>query len=316
MIEALLLFGVGSILTIGVATLVIAVITLRHALRYVQLAEESMERLRGEQARLVALLLEERRKIEARHEQDREPSPNVYQLAGLEGSLEEQEWEVRPRPVDERRIEQLKQDLLKPRRERLEREDEAKNVPPRTEGLRGDTPESQELSAEEPPPKEQPQKMRRAPLQPGFPETATKKASTEPSKEDEKARLATWHPHPDDDVSTRKESAEQMRALGDASLKMFRRHYDKYLENYEGYVTLAERMYRSRDAAGSTSDPLAEREREERLRRVNDGIKRTTARLDILEAYNPELAADDRISRRAGIARKYAKLERSQQGSS
>lgn len=98
---------------------------------------------------------------------------------------------------------------------------------------------------------------------------------------------------------------------------MFRRHYDKYLENYEGYVKLAERMYQTRDAAGSVPDPLAEREREERLRRVKDGIKRTTARLDILEEYNPELAADDRISRRASIAQKHAKLQkRRQQGSS
>lgn len=313
MIEALLLFGVGSLLTIGVATLVIAVITLRHARRYVELAEESMERLRVEQTRLVALLLEERRKIEERHEQDREQSPTVYQLAGLEGSLEEQEWGVRAHPVDERRIEQLKQDLLKPRRERLEREGEEKNVSSPPEKPSNAISEPHDLSAGEPSPKEQPRRAYRKPLQPGFPETATKKASTESPKEDEKARLATWHPHPDDDISTRKESAEQMRALGDASLKMFRRHYDKYLENYEGYVKLAERMYQTRNDAGSDQNPLAERERQEKLRRVNDGIKRTTARLDILEAYNPELAADDRISRRADIARKHAKLKRNLQ---
>lgn len=146
--------------------------------------------------------------------------------------------------------------------------------------------------------------------------TAFSVVSLSEQDEDEKARLATWHPHPDDDVSTRKASAEKMRALGDASLKMFRRHYGKYLENYEGYVTLAERMYQTRDETGSASDPLAKREREERLRRVNDGIKRTTARLDILEEYNPELAADDCISRRASIAQKHSKLQRRQQGSS
>jgi hypothetical protein len=32
--------------------------------------------------------------------------------------------------------------------------------------------------------------------------------------------------------------------------------------------------------------------------------------LDILEEYNPELATDDRISRRAGIARSHRELER------
>lgn len=308
MTEALLFFGVGSLLIIGVATLVIAAITLRHARRYVDLAEERMERLRVEQTRLVALLLEERRKIEERHEQDRQQSPTIYQLAGLQ----EQEWDLRARPVDERRIERLKHELLKPRKERLEREDEERNVPPPPERPHDDPSESHELPSEDPSPKEQPRRTERTPLQPGFPETATTKAST---KEDEKPRLATWHPHPDDDISTRKASAAQMRALGDASLKMFRRHYDKYLENYEGYVKLAERMCQTRDA-GSDLDPLAKHEREERLRRVNDGIKRTTARLDILEAYNPELAADDRISRRASIARKHSKLERSQQGRS
>ena len=65
------------------------------------------------------------------------------------------------------------------------------------------------------------------------------------------------------------------------------------------------------DDAGETRDSRSEREWEERLRRVNDGIKRTTARLDILEEYNPELATDDRISRRAGIARSHWKLESS-----
>ena len=96
-----------------------------------------------------------------------------------------------------------------------------------------------------------------------------------------------------------------------APVEMFRRHYDKYLENYEGYVKLAERIYQMRNNAESVHGPLAEREWEERLHRVNDGIKRTTARLDILEEYNPELATDDRISRRASIASHHSQLERS-----
>jgi hypothetical protein len=54
---------------------------------------------------------------------------------------------------------------------------------------------------------------------------------------------------------------------------------------------------------------VAEREWDGRLRRVTDGIQRTTARLDILEEYNPELATDDRISRRAAIARSQRVLE-------
>ena len=44
---------------------------------------------------------------------------------------------------------------------------------------------------------------------------------------------------------------------------------------------------------------------------LNDGIQRTTARLDILEEHNPELATEDRVSRRAGLAQRYLELERS-----
>ena len=119
-----------------------------------------------------------------------------------------------------------------------------------------------------------------------------------------------WHPHPDDDVSPGKAPAGQAAESSAAPVEMFRRHYDKYLENYEGYVKLAERIYEMRDNAESAHGPLAEREWEERLRRVNDGIKRTPARLDILEEYTPELATDYRISRRAGIARHHSELER------
>jgi hypothetical protein len=90
---------------------------------------------------------------------------------------------------------------------------------------------------------------------------------------------------------------------------MFRRHYDKYLENYEGYVKLAARLQRTRDDAEVARGSVAKREWEGRLRRVTDGIQRTTARLDILEQYNPELATDDRISRRAAIARNHRELE-------
>jgi hypothetical protein len=43
---------------------------------------------------------------------------------------------------------------------------------------------------------------------------------------------------------------------------------------------------------------------------VNDGIERTTERLDILEHSNPELASDDRVSRRAGIARSHSQIAR------
>jgi hypothetical protein len=89
---------------------------------------------------------------------------------------------------------------------------------------------------------------------------------------------------------------------------MFRVFYDRYLDNYEGYVKLAEKIQHTRTDDEKVPGSRAEREWEERLRRVQDGIERTTARLDILEHSNPELASDDRVSRRAGIARGHARI--------
>ena len=90
------------------------------------------------------------------------------------------------------------------------------------------------------------------------------------------------------------------------------KHYDKYLENYQGYVELAEKLYRARDN-GEVPPGLEEREWEKWLHRVTEGIERTTARLDILEEHNPQLATDDRVSRRASLAQRHSKLARSGQ---
>jgi hypothetical protein len=91
---------------------------------------------------------------------------------------------------------------------------------------------------------------------------------------------------------------------------MFREHYHRYLENYEGYVKLAERLCKMREAGEVPSGSPAESEWEQKLSRLNDGIQRTAARLDILEQYNPELASDEGVSHRAQIAQSYAELEK------
>src|SRR3712207_3180208 len=67
MTEALLLLSAGSLLTICIATLIIATLALRHAQRYVELAEERTEHLREEQARLLMLLHEERLRAQEEH---------------------------------------------------------------------------------------------------------------------------------------------------------------------------------------------------------------------------------------------------------
>jgi hypothetical protein len=75
-------------------------------------------------------------------------------------------------------------------------------------------------------------------------------------------------------------------------------------------VELAEKLYRSRDNGEVPPGSPAERRWEESLHRVSEGIERTTAKLDMLEERNPELATDDRVSHRANIARRHSKLEK------
>lgn len=142
----------------------------------------------------------------------------------------------------------------------------------------------------------------------------TAKTLSEPAgvpPENKKQRHAVWHPHPDDDVNPGKASTGQTGIQSVAPLKMFHRYYDRYLDNYEGYVKLVQRLYLVRDRGEVPAASAAEREWREKLRRATDGIERTTARLDLLEEYNPELATDERVSRRASVARSHSELEKS-----
>jgi hypothetical protein len=287
--EALLFVSVGSLLTVGTAILTIATLTLRNARRYVELAEERMEYLREEQARLLVFLLEERQSLKEELERERR----------VEAQQEREGRELRTRRVAERRIDDLKRELLELRKVPRNRSAPQRSSSALLEELFEDTPGTREPAREKTLPTEETQS------------TGTPRPASPPPPEEERPRLAVWHPHPDDDVSPGRAPAGQTAGPNTAPVEMFRRHYDKYLENYEGYVKLAERIYQMRDNAESAHGPLAQREWEERLRRVNDGIKRTTARLDILEEYNPELATDDRISRRASIARHHSQLQRS-----
>jgi hypothetical protein len=112
--------------------------------------------------------------------------------------------------------------------------------------------------------------------------------------------LGVQVPHPDDDVPG--------RGWNKSPARFFQKCYDRYLEHYEGYVRLAERLHSTRDEAGN--DALGRRDYwEDKLRRAYDAIERTTQRLDVLEEHYPELATDsDRISSRIGTARLHAHL--------
>jgi hypothetical protein len=289
MTEALLFVGIGTLLMIGVATLGLAAFTLQHARRYVELAEARMEHLREVQAILLTFLNEERQRLK----EERRPETRREH--------EEREWNTEQEI--ERRIEQLKGEL---RQLRAGREVALAGSSTLLEGGSGGARKPGGRLEEKPPAGEA---QGRAPRPASIPETR----ASETVSEDEKPRRAVWHPHPDDDVSPGRASSEQAPAQSDVPVKIFRKHYDKYLENYEGYVKLAERIYKGQNDAAMVPGSMAHREWEERLRRVNDGIRRTTARLDILEEYNPELATDDRISRRASIALSHSELESSGQ---
>jgi hypothetical protein len=296
MTEALLLVAVGSLISISVATLVFALLALRKAQLYVDMVEQRLEHLREGQVLLLALLREQGRSSEGAHEQRTQEEGRVLQERDLLALA------VRARRGAKQGIGVPKPDLGNVGRdvnaELGRRSPLAGRARTDAPGPRGPTDEKTQ------------QKGRGGEIQPraaNFPDTTSQQpAKTPPGGEG--ARGGVWHPHPDDDVSP-----TWAVAPGDAAVEMFRRHYDKYLENYEGYIKLAARLQQMRDDARVVPGSQAEREWEGRLRRVTDGIQRTTARLDILEEYNPELATDDRISRRAGIARSHRELQRERQ---
>ena len=130
----------------------------------------------------------------------------------------------------------------------------------------------------------------------------TPKAKGAPSRPNDGAPLlGVQVPHPDDDVPG--------RGWNNSPARFFQKCYDRYLEHYEGYVRLAERIHGMRDEAEASPGTLARREWEDKLRRAYDAIERTTQRLDMLEEHYPELATDsERISSRIGTARLHAGL--------
>ncbi len=284
MTQTLLVFAGALLLAVSVATLLVAVRTLRTARRYVDLAEERLELMREGQDRLLAHMEEQRRVIEEERKD-----------AGLD---------VRTREGAGHRMVR------------------AKLVRRVSSGAGGQPGAGQGSPANDPPaeapenrgrleetPREEPPKARKAQRPAGLPETRSSGAP-EPPKEEERPRRAVVRPHPDDDVKPGSTLAGQVRSSGGSPIRMFRVFYDRYLDNYEGYVKLAERIHQTRTEGERVPGSRAEREWKERLRRVNDGIERTTARLDILEHSNPELASDDRVSRRAAVARSHAGISK------
>src|SRR5918997_132975 len=294
MTEALLLVVVGSLVPISVATLVIAVLALRKAQSYVEMAERRLESFHESQLLLLALLREQvRRPAEQSGAEER---------SGAEDRGSEREQAKDPVRLERDRLELAVHSRRHAGRGTADSETTPRDRPPPPARGKGEAARRDPAAAEKPP-SEEARGTETRPRAANFPDTASSRSAKAPP-DDESPPRAVWHPHPDDDVSPARAGEP-----GDAAVEMFRRHYDKYLENYEGYVKLAARLYRMRDDAEVPPGSAAEREWDGRLRRVTDGIQRTTSRLDILEEYNPELATDDRISRRAAIARSQRALE-------
>lgn len=279
MTEVLLFIGTASLLVFGAATLFVAALALRTVRRYVELAEERMELLRKGQARLLGLPTDEQQRLSDELERERRALGDA-----------------------ERRIERL---------ERVIRETRREDPLPAMARQSMDRLGTYGPAGKDALPNRNIWEGERVPST-SFVETSTRKSPDGPRK-DGKPRLAVKHPHPDDDIAGVQPLSGRARPPRSAApVEMFRKHYDKYLENYRGYVELAEHLHRTRDDAGMTPGSFEESHWEERLRRVNDGITRTIARLDILEGQNPELAADKLVSLRARVARRHSELGGSQ----
>jgi hypothetical protein len=285
MVEVLLFVNIG-LLVIGSVTLTIAVFVLQKARGYVELAEERMERLREGQERLFQMLREE---LGSRSEQ-------TTSEEGLAPEPQQRTEEKNAKPE----IQELEKELRKLRaynQSKAYKSGDSLNEPPQNVGL---LTEGKSVAGN---------KDQKVPST----ENSNERMPTGLGKETpegKKTGFAVKHAHPDDDVSLQREGAKQNAPQGSAPVKMFREHYHRYLENYEGYVKLAERLCKMREDGEVPSGSPAESEWEQKLSRLNDGIQRTAARLDILEQYNPELASDEGVSHRAQIAQSYAELEK------
>jgi len=247
--------GIGSVLAIGVAILTVAVLFLRTARRYVDLAEMRLELLREGQARLLEIA---RQQAQASEESRKPERP-------------ERALEVVGHTLGQRAGEEV---------------------------LANRRPEASDRHVREAP------GIRRSSATDGGPERtpqASAPGGTAERPKDSAPLLGVKVAHPDDDVT--------LRGWNGSPAKFFQRCYDRYLEHYEGYVRLAERIHQMRDETEASAGTRGSREWEDKLRRAYEAIERTTQRLDILEEYYPELATDsERISSRVGTASLHARL--------
>jgi hypothetical protein len=255
--------GLGSVLAIGVATLTVAILFLRTARRYVDLAEERLELLREGQALLLKVARQRGHVSEETQEREPERSERIPEVVG--------------HPLGQRAGEEPPGNFRPP-----EGSDRHAREAPSIGGQGSSSAEAGEQSRERKP-------------------KASAPGGAASRPKDTAPRLGVKVPHLDDEVTP--------RVWNSSAAKFFQKKYDLYLEHYEGYVRLAERIHRIRNEAEASPGSPETREWEEKLHRAYDAIERTTRRLDVLEQHYPELATDsNRLSARIGIARLQAGL--------
>jgi hypothetical protein len=255
--------GIGSGLAIGIALLIVAILFLRTARRYVDLAGERLELLRESEALLLEVVRQQGQVSEESRQREPARSQRIPEVVGqsLGRRTGEESSDDFPSPGESARTVR-------------EAPGRREQVPSAGAGeqRRGKTPKASAPGAAVSRPKDG------APL------------------------LGAKAPHLDDDVTPRVWNSS-------SAAEFFQRKYDLYLEHYEGYVRLAERIFRMREEAEASSDSLGTRELEDKLRRAYDAIEKSTQRLDVLEHHYPELATDgDRLSDRLAIARLQGEL--------
>jgi len=264
--------GIGSGLAMGVALLVVAILFLRTARRYVDLAEERLELLRE------GLM--------------REGEANLLEVVRQQGLVSEESRQREPE-----RSERTPEVVGHTLRRRGGDEPSSHFAPPSegsdlkaregtggARGIRGWVSSGEDAV------------QRRE----GTPKAGAPSAAVSRPK-DGAPLLGVKVPHPDDDVTP--------RGRNGSVANFFQRKYDLYLEQYERHVRLAERIHRMRDEVGERPGTPQTREWEDKLGRAYDAIERTTQRLDLLEHHYPELATDgDRLSHRLDLSRLQAEL--------
>ena len=258
----LVYFGIGSGLAVGVALLTVAILFLRTARRYVDLAEERLELLREAEALLLEVVRQQGQVSEGSRQREPERIERLPEVVG--------------QPLGQRTGEESSGNFPSP-------EESARTV----RGARGGREQVSSAEAGE-------QRRERKPKA-----SAPGAAASRPK--DGAPLLGVKVPHPDDDVTP--------RGRNSSVSEFFQRKYDLYLEHYEGYVRLAERIHRMRDEAGESPGTLRAREWDDKLGRAYDAIERTTQRLDVLEHHYPELATDGgRLSDRLDLSRLQGEL--------